>query len=105
MRNPLPPGRAGWIKYLLLLVLASGGVIGGLYFAGVWPGGDLPGEPPAAPAADQPLCHHFALSALDAKDQIEAPSLATDSAGRVFVAWASKTAPTERTVFLTQSSD
>ncbi|HEX3315925.1 MAG TPA: hypothetical protein VHR72_13590, partial [Gemmataceae bacterium] len=40
----------------------------------------------------------------DAKDQIEAPSLACDATGRIFLAWASKTGDAERTVYLTSNA-
>jgi hypothetical protein len=92
--------RAGWIKYILLVALAFGGAAGGIYLSGAWPGTI---ERPAGQS--QILSHRFPLSAYDAKDQIEAPSLAIDQAGIVWLSWASKTAETERTIFLTQSID
>ncbi|MDB5310557.1 MAG: exo-alpha-sialidase [Gemmataceae bacterium] len=101
--------RAGWVKYGLLTGLVAIGGAGGLYLSGGWPG--APASPPdlknsgepAEPAP--PVAHRFPLSALDAKDTIETPSLAADSAGVVFLTWASKTAETERTLFLTRTAD
>jgi hypothetical protein len=92
--------RAEWIKYILLVALAIGSAAGGMYLSGAWP------ETIERPAGPGPtLSHRFPLSAFDAKDQIEAPSLAVDQAGTVWLSWASKTAETERTIFLTHSID
>ncbi|OWK44370.1 putative signal peptide protein [Fimbriiglobus ruber] len=54
---------------------------------------------------DAPNVHRFPLSAADVKDTNEAPTLAADAAGRVFLAWASKTGDRERTVFFTRTTD
>jgi hypothetical protein len=100
--------RSGWVKYALLVPLAAGGVTVGLYLSGALPMGrgvQPEALPPVLPYRDaQPAPQRFALSALDVKDQIEAPSLAVDSADRVFLAWASKTGIAERTVFLSQAA-
>jgi hypothetical protein len=103
--NPRPTvSRAGWVKYVLLATLTAGAAIGGLYLSGGWPG--LAGTRTGADAPPgRPLTHRFLLTALDAKDQVEAPSVAADSAGRVFVAWASRTGKTERSIFLTRTTD
>lgn len=106
--NSLSLSRAGWGKYALLIPLAAGGVAVGLYLSGALPNyTGVPPErcPPVVPGPSaQPTPQRFTLSALDVKDQIEAPSLALDSAGRVFLTWASKTGNAERTVFLTQTA-
>jgi hypothetical protein len=51
------------------------------------------------------VTHRFPLTALDAKDTVEAPDLAVSPSGRVFLTWASKTARGEKTIFLTRSGD
>jgi hypothetical protein len=52
-----------------------------------------------------PEAHRFALSTFDAKDTVEAPTLAGGPDGAIFLAWASKTGEAERTVFFTRSVD
>ena len=101
-------GRDMLLKCGFLVVLVAGAAAGGLYLSGGWPGGEPHPQPPGqpAPAADDPpRSHHFALSALDAKDTIEAPTLAIGPGGSVFLAWASKTGEAERTVLFTRSTD
>jgi hypothetical protein len=97
-----------WVKYVVLGALAVLGVAGGLYFSSPWEGKAEPPPGPANPVGGTDfaeLSHKFRLTALDAKDQIEAPSLAADGAGRVFLAWASKTSETERTIFLARTEN
>ena len=102
--------RRGWLKYGLLLALAACGGVGGMYLSGEW--SERPPATPAAskddggPAVPSPShTHRFALTARDAKDTIESPELTADSAGRVFLTWASKTGEAERTVFFTRTID
>ena len=98
--------RHGWVKYLVLVILVAAGGAGRLYLSGAWFSSSS--EPIACPGPEpEPasVAHRFALTALDAKDQIEAPELATDSAGRVYLVWASQTGEAERTVFLTSTDD
>lgn len=106
--------RAGWIKYGLLLVLVAGGGTAGLYLSGAWTAEreeqhQNPGENhPTAKPADGPapvFTHRFPLTARDARDGNEAPELAADNFGRVFLTWASKTGDAERTVFLSRTTD
>ncbi|MDY3554820.1 hypothetical protein R5W24_003949 [Gemmata sp. JC717] len=97
-----PDARPGWAKYAVLFVLAACGLGGGLYLA------DGPPEPPpptAGEAAPPTVPCRFALSAADAKDTLEAPTLATDAGGRVYLAWASRTGDDERTLYLASSDD
>src|SRR5437016_4321232 len=104
MNSSATSPRGGWVRYALLAALSVGGAAGGLSLSGAWPGTAAaptgaadPGRPEVA--AGRLLTHRFPLTALDAKDQIEAASLAADAAGRVFLAWASRTGKAERTVF------
>jgi hypothetical protein len=92
---------------ILLLCAAAAGVGTGIYLSSPTRPPDRGTDPgvPAAPATREASFRRFALTALDAKDQIEAPSLACDAAGRVYLAWASKTADDERTVFLARTTD
>lgn len=53
----------------------------------------------------RPLLQRFSLTAADAADSIEAPTVAVDDTGRIFVAWATETDPQTRQVMLTTSSD
>ena len=57
----------------------------------------------AAEKEAAPTISEFTLTDADRKDQLEAPTLAVDSLGRVFVAWASQTGEKERTLFLASS--
>jgi hypothetical protein len=96
--------RMGWLEYGLLAGLVVAGGAGGLYLSGGWPG--TPGSaPPAAPSerGATPAVQRFALTARDVKDTQEAPDLAVDSGGRVFLTWASRTGESERTIFLTRT--
>ena len=102
-----------WAKFALLAVLAGGGAVTGLYLSQPQPESILPTdgcEPPVACAekavpAEPLLQHRFALTGLDAKDTQEAPELTVNCCGKLFLAWGSKTSDTERTVFLTRSTD
>jgi len=61
----------------------------------------LPPDAPLPPA--ESAVQSFALTAADAKETMEAPALATDGAGNVFLAWASRTGENERTLFVARS--
>jgi len=99
-----PTTRTGWVKAGLLTALIAGGGAGGLYLSGGWQGGATPPSA-AGPSADPQAAHRFALSAADAKDTLEAPELAADPTGRVYLVWASQTGPAERTVRVARSDD
>jgi hypothetical protein len=62
------------------------------------------GVAPSQPATAPPT-HEFALSAADIRDSQEAPAVAVDARGRICLAWASKTAEAERTLFVAVSDD
>lgn len=102
--------RAGWVKLGLLLALITAGGAAGLYLSGA--GTQEPQDPGEHHATTKPadgpappVTHRFPLTARDAKDSVEAPELATDDSGRIFLTWASKTGDAERTVFLSRTSD
>jgi hypothetical protein len=99
--------RPAWVKYGLLLVLVAGGGAGGLYLSGAWsdqqPGKTGNGGESTVPGSA--CTHRFPLTPRDAKDTVEAPDLAADATGRVFLTWASKTGEAERTVYLTRTLD
>jgi hypothetical protein len=97
--------RMGWARYGLLAVLVVAGGAGGLYLSGGWPGGPPSGSPvvPNEHGAT-PATQRFSLTARDARDTVEAPELAVDSAGRLFLTWASRTGESERTIFLTRTA-
>ena len=102
--------RTGWLKYGLLIALVACGVAGGIYLSGEWTEGrsvtPVESGNDGGPTVAMPsYTRRFALTARDAKDTMEAPELAADSAGRVFLTWASKTGEAERTVFLTRTTD
>jgi hypothetical protein len=103
--------RAGWVKYLVLAAATAGAGAAGLYLSGAWTDPAEPApvvskpQPGQESAPDRLSLQRFPLTALDAKDQIEAPSLAADAAGHIFLAWASKTSDNERTVFLARTTD
>jgi hypothetical protein len=106
--------RAGWVKSGLIVVLLAGGAGGGFYLSGIHTAGchnpdpDPPARTPVEKPSDGPpstFTHRFALTSRDAKDTIEAPELAADSAGRVYLAWGSKTADAERSVYFTRTTD
>ncbi|HEY1192037.1 MAG TPA: sialidase family protein [Gemmata sp.] len=95
------------VKYGLLAVLVAGGAAGGFYLSGNRSAQEPP-QPPASSAptaAEWPQSHRFPLTALDAKDTVEAPDLATGADGSIFLTWGSKTGAAERTVFFTRSLD
>ncbi len=104
--------RRAWVKYAALAALVAAGGASGLYLSTRLPADDLTPIPIESTSNDLSLysdsstvLHRFPLTALDAKDTIEAPDLAVASNGRVFITWASKTGDTERTVFLTRTTD
>ena len=89
----------GWIKVALLVVLGTVGIAGGLLPVRRLPllarvAGLCAGTVGSHQRGGGAGLHRFSLSALDAKDRIEAPSLTADSTGRVFLAWGSKTGET-----------
>jgi len=102
--------RFGWIKYSFLIALAVAGLTGGLYFSGgliaptdnPTPNGPTNRSRTTVMAAENT---RFPLTSFDAKDQMEAPELAADSTGRVYLAFASQTGASERTLYLTRSDD
>lgn len=95
-----------WVKFGLLAALAGGGAVGGLYLSGGLPFSPLGVSPPTQPVSEAPPePSRFPMSALDVKDTLEAPELAADSTGRVFLTWGSKTGDAERTVFITRTID
>lgn len=47
----------------------------------------------------------FPLSQYDLQDRLQAPQLASNGAGKVWVAWESQTSDNERTIFLARSED
>ena len=53
----------------------------------------------------QPVLQRFSLSTADAMDSIEAPTVAMDSTGRIFVAWATEIDSQTRQVMLATSTD
>jgi hypothetical protein len=88
------------VKPLTLAALAAAGLGGGVYLAAYSP---TPAGPPVGPA-EVPV-HRFPLTAADAKDTLEAPVLTADPAGRLYLAWASRTGDDERTLYLARSDD
>lgn len=100
MNCPSPCGVGGaWAKGGSLLVLVAAGIAGGAYLSA----SRSPSAP--EPPPDSPATIRFPLSALDVKDTSEAPDLAADAAGRVYLAWPSQTGPAERTLFLAATAD
>ncbi|WP_439624771.1 sialidase family protein [Gemmata sp.] len=103
----------GWVKFTVLAALVAGGAATGLYLSGALPPFDepqtvCPAAPQGSPCWETDTAgpqHRFPLSPLDVKDTMEAPELAVNCCGKVFLAWASKTGEAERTVFFTKSAD
>jgi hypothetical protein len=100
------------MKYALLSTLVIAGGAGGLYLSGGWPAevssSTCEGSnntSPVEPCKCAPRDARFPLHTLDIKDTVEAPALAADAAGAVYLTWASKTSETERTIFLTRTTD
>jgi hypothetical protein len=61
---------------------------------------------PLPPALEEPpAVQSFALTAADAKVTGEAPTLAADAEGRVFLAWASRTGESENALFVARSEN
>jgi hypothetical protein len=85
--------RRGFVRAALLGLAIVAGAAAGVYLTSR----NEP-KPPGPPASA--TIQRFRLTALDAKDQIESPALTCDAAGRTYLAWASKTADAERTIFL-----
>jgi hypothetical protein len=83
--------RRGYVRTALLGLAVVAGAATGLYLTS-------PEKP--EPASATPTIQRFRLTALDAKDQIESPALTCDAAGRIYLAWASKTGDAERTILL-----
>lgn len=104
MNCPSPCGVGGaWAKGGSLLVLVAAGIAGGAYLSASR-SPSAPEPPPDSPQATTTV-FRFPLSALDVKDTSEAPDLAADAAGRVYLAWPSQTGPGERTLFLAATAD
>ncbi|MCE9568340.1 MAG: glycoside hydrolase [Planctomycetes bacterium] len=100
-----------WVKFGLLAVLAGGGAVTGLYLAEQSPTNGPQNcyiEPPFVGVPTEPvplLQHRFPLTSLDVKDTGEAPELAVNCCGKLFLSWASKTSETERIILYTRSTD
>lgn len=94
---------SGSVTYAALAILIAGGVLGGLYLSGGWPGTTAaPNSNVQDKPADSPQVQRFSLTSFDAKDPHEAPELAADAAGNVYLTWSSQTSETERTVYLSR---
>ncbi|QDT32197.1 hypothetical protein [Thalassoglobus polymorphus] len=63
----------------------------------------LKGEPTSL--ASQQQVHEFMLSKYDIKDRLQAPAMATDDQGHLWVAWESQVNEDERAIFLVTSFD
>lgn len=107
-----PQHRTAIAKYVFLAVLVIAGGSCGLYLSthsSVDDQVSSPNEPtPAAQRRESdrtPTIHRFPLTTLDAKDTVEAPDIAINLSGRLFLTWASKTGDKERTVFLARTAD
>ncbi|WP_417849297.1 sialidase family protein [Thalassoglobus sp.] len=64
----------------------------------------LKGEPTSL-ASQQQQVHEFTLSKFDIKDRLQAPAMATDDQGHLWVAWESQINEDERAIFLITSFD
>jgi hypothetical protein len=96
--------RSGWVKYFLLVLLVGVGVVAGLCLS-MMPSAESDQGGDAWPTLTAAKETRFPLSPSDIKDTVEAPDLAADATGGVFVTWGSKTGATERTVFFTRTLD
>ncbi|HZZ80564.1 MAG TPA: sialidase family protein [Gemmataceae bacterium] len=95
--------RSSWIVYAFLIAVIACGAAAGIYLSGLWPTrAASDAQIQVGPATHT---HRFPLSERDAKDTVEAPELAVDAAGHVYLTWASKTGAAERTIFFTRSLD
>lgn len=92
--------RKAWANYALLAALVVAGAAGGLYLSGGWTSSDPADQQPAPISFSQ----RFTLTQEDARDTGEAPSIAIAPGGKVYLAWASRTGPAERSVFLTTAA-
>jgi hypothetical protein len=110
MHPPVDLSRPDWKTPALVGVCLIAGVALGFYLS-IRDKTRTPMEPvtlgprPDPVRTGPPVVHRFPLSSLDAKDTVEAPDVAVDAQGQVFLAWASKTGDAERTVFLVRSPD
>jgi hypothetical protein len=113
--------RLWWSLIAAILLLA--GLAGGFFLPLGSPAADAPHSAPVVtssggpigddiarttkqpPAEHAPATHEFALSTADVRDTQEAPALAVDAHGRICLAWASKTADDERSLFVAVSHD
>src|SRR5436305_1997914 len=98
------PTRAGTLKLVVAAVLAAAGVAGGFYLGTF----DEPGPTPdgrGAPSRANARPTRFPLSTFDTHERNEAPELAVDATGRVFLVWASQDGPETRVLLLSQSDD
>ncbi|HEY2909839.1 MAG TPA: sialidase family protein, partial [Gemmataceae bacterium] len=91
-------------KLGLLAVLVIGGAAGGVYLSGRGSSEPQPTAAPSEPDAPR-VAARFPLSTFDAKDTVEAPDITIGPDGGINVAWGSKTAAAERSVFFTRSVD
>lgn len=97
--------RPEWIKLGVLAVVVLGGAAGGVYLSGGW--SVEPRQPVTAShiVDERAVPPRFPLSTFDAKDTVEAPDVAIGPDGCIHLAWGSKTAAGERSIFVTRSSD
>ncbi len=98
------PIRAGWLRYCVAAVLAATGVAGGLYLADYTDPGTASRASLAGKGVDS-LKHRFDLSSLDVKDRNEAPEVAVDASGRIYLVWSSQGEPETRTLLFSRSED
>lgn len=90
--------RTALIKPVLLVLLAGGGLIVGLFLA------ERYAAPQRTSARNAP-CTRFPLTQLDARETAEAPDLAVDGGGRIYLVWPSKAGDDDRKLYLTTSDD
>jgi len=95
-----------FLKFTSIAILIAGGTLGGLYLSGSWPGHSTEPiqQPKPEAVAAEPL-QRFALSTFDVRDPIEAPELASDAFGRVYLAWSSQTSEKERALYLSRFNE
>lgn len=98
--NPAPARRGQSSAVALVVVVALAAVAAATAFVLLFPRNRDCEPPLPIDAPLEPPVHSFALTASDAKETGEAPALAGDPAGNVFLAWASRTGENERSLFV-----
>ena len=98
-----------WAKYGVLAFVIVGGAAGGLYLSSGWSDQAaapvVQRDPDAKMVPRSATTQRFALTSFDVKDQTEAPAVAADSNGRIYLVWSSQMSDSEKRLNFSRTDD